>query len=275
MIGILTLGKMKVKESPRLGGVQSVRRALDVLEAVGAAGEVGTSELARDLGLAVSTTHSIIRTLARRGYLVRSSSGYRLGPGVTVLASQWDPLSSLSPLLNPALLRLTEMTGHAATATIMVGDQARIVGYEPAPGLVTANADREHPINPFTLATGTLLVAMTRRSDWSAFVADQEASPEWSSSDRLAELTRTAETGISFKHAGDARGQELTALGVPVYGPGNAVVCSIGCSMTGHTQTDDLARTLDALWEVATELGVTIGGQMPLAKPSIPPWSDA
>lgn len=264
---------MEVKEPRRPGGVQSVRRALDVLEAIGAAGEVGTSELARDLGLAVSTTHSIIRTLARRGYLVRSSNGYRLGPGVTVLAAQWDPLFSLSPLLTPALQRLTQMTGHAATATIMVGDQARIVGYEPAPGLVTANADREHPINPFTLATGTLLVAMTRPGDWDTLVAADAAGPEPSPGDLMAELARAAETGLSFKHVRDGRGQELTALGVPVCGPGGAVVCSIGCSMTGQTEIDDLARTLDALWQVATELGATIGGRMPLPKPSIPPLS--
>jgi IclR family transcriptional regulator, acetate operon repressor len=264
---------MEVKESPRLGGVQSVRRALDVLEAIGAAGEMGTSELARDLGLAVSTVHSLIRTLAARGYLVRSSNGYRLGPGVTVLASQWDPLSSLSPLLRPALRRLMQMTDHAATATIMVGDRARIVGYVPAPGLMTANADREHPINPFTLATGTLLVAMTRRADWKALAARQEGKPEWSVDDWLAELGRVAETGVCLKRARDARGQELTALGVPVYGPGDAVVCSIGCSMTGHTEMDDLKRTLDALWEVAADLGTAIGGRMPLPRPSVPRWS--
>lgn len=260
----------EIKPPIRSGDVQSIHRALDVVEAVGRSGEIGTSDLARNLGLAVSTVHSIIRTLAARGYLVRGTAGYRLGPGATVLASQWDPFSSLGPLLKPVLQRVAALTEHASTATMLVGDFARRVGFEPAPGLVTVNAGGDGLINPLTMATGRVLVAMTREGDWDAFVArGGEVEPNWSSARWQKELGEIAAAGVAVVIARGAR-EVVTAVGVPVFGPAGSVTCSMGCSMSGRPPIEELDRTLDALWSAASDLSSTIGGTMPRARPSIP-----
>lgn len=261
---------MIVKPRIRTGDVQSIHRALDALEAVGRAGEIGTSDLARNLGLAVSTVHSIIRTLAARGYLIRGTVGYRLGPGAAVLASEWDPFSSLSPLLKPVLQRVTGLTQHASTATMLVGDFARRVGFEPAPGLVTPNAGGDGRIPPLTMATGRVLVAMTRQAEWDTFItAGQGAEPEWPTSRWQAELGEIATAGVAVVMT---RGPHdvVTAVGVPVFGPAGSITCSVGCSMSGQRPIEELDRTLDALWSVASDLSGDIGGTVPLPKPSIP-----
>ena len=59
-------------EEPRRGSdaVQSVERALELLEALVEPGEGrGVSELARATGLPVATIHRLLATMAARGYV--------------------------------------------------------------------------------------------------------------------------------------------------------------------------------------------------------------
>ena len=73
---------------PRRGRVQSVDRALDVLEALGAADHLGVSEIAARTGLVVSTTHRLLAGLADRGYVRQAEAHghYSLGFKVLELA---------------------------------------------------------------------------------------------------------------------------------------------------------------------------------------------
>jgi IclR family transcriptional regulator, acetate operon repressor len=71
--------------------VQSVERALDIVERVAAAaGGVSLPELAEAMALPTSTVHNLARTLAGRGYLVKRARPprYELGPTVAALAAQ-------------------------------------------------------------------------------------------------------------------------------------------------------------------------------------------
>lgn len=261
---------MEVNQSARRGNVQSIHRALDILEAVGRHGEVGTSQLGRDLDLAVSTVHSIVRTLVDRGYLLRGPTGYRIGPGATTVAWKWDARLSLSFVLAPALRHLAEETEHAAVAALVVGKDAHIIGYEPAPGPVTAGPGPDGPTNPLSWATGRVVVGMSRKPDWPMFVATGgQAEQEWSADRWYVELEKISVSGLSVKRYRDASGQMLTSLGVPVCGPSGSVLCSVGCSMIGRQQGRDLNRTLDVLWDVATALSEGLGGEMPRPKPTI------
>jgi len=186
-----------------------------------------------------------------------------------VLASQWDPFSSLAPLLKPVLQQVTAVTEHASTATMLVGDYARRVGYEPAPGLVTPNAGGGGLISPLTMATGRVLVAMIRGGDWDTFLGGGlDVEPEWPASRWHAELSEIAATGVALVTTRGTR-DVVTAIGVPVVGPAGAVICAVGCSMSGQPPIDELDRTLDALWSAASDLSSDIGGTMPFAKPSV------
>ena len=62
-------------------GLKSVGSALDVLECFALDGELGVSDIARRLGVAKSTAHRLLQTLASRGFVEQDvqSGQYRLG----------------------------------------------------------------------------------------------------------------------------------------------------------------------------------------------------
>jgi IclR family acetate operon transcriptional repressor len=93
--------------SPTL--IQSVQRALHLIEAVsGREGRAHAKELARDLGLSLSTTYHLLRTLTHEGYLRRLDDGsYVLGPTLTQVATS-DRLASTLARARPAMQGLRD-----------------------------------------------------------------------------------------------------------------------------------------------------------------------
>jgi len=106
------------------GGVQSVERSLDVLEALsGAGGEMGISELASATGLPLPTIHRLLRTLVARGYVRQQENRrYALGPRLVPLGERAALMVGLwvRPLLTRAMRQIGESINVASTD----GDQA-------------------------------------------------------------------------------------------------------------------------------------------------------
>ena len=72
-----------------LGGVQSVDRAISVLEILARNGDAGVSEVAADIGVHKSTAFRLLGALERRGLVEQAHERgkYRLGFGILRLAS--------------------------------------------------------------------------------------------------------------------------------------------------------------------------------------------
>ncbi|MFW5857046.1 MAG: helix-turn-helix domain-containing protein, partial [Planctomycetota bacterium] len=74
---------------PRGDLVQSVGKALDLLELLGDAGELRLADLCERTGLKSPTAHNLVRTLASRGFVEKRPGGrYRVGPAVAALAER-------------------------------------------------------------------------------------------------------------------------------------------------------------------------------------------
>lgn len=249
----------------RTGDVQSVQRALNLLEIVSRVGEIGLSELAREAGLAVSTTHSLVRTLARRHYVTSNGGRYRLGSAVTVLTSSADPMAALGAAVEPVLNEVAATSGWAATATVLVGRDAKKIGYVPAPGPVTATANDLGWTEPLRMATGRVLVALTRESEWLEFIArTPDVERGWSRRRWLNELRGIQRSGIAWK---PAQGRNaLIAMAVPIWTHGGSVVASIGCSAPAFLATSQSqAETLTTLRQAAVALSAELGcAEVPL-----------
>lgn len=266
---------MTVKGGSRAGEIQSLHRALDLLQAIGRSGEIGVTELARESGLAVSTVHYILQTLSRRSFVTNQEGRYTLGPAVTVLAAQDDPRRSLATLVKPAVTRITNETGQAASATVLVGQEAHLVAFDPGPGPVTIKHPQWMRKDALIIPTGRVMVAMTRRQDeWPDFIdaplPEESEESKWSAARWRDELQSVASTGLCVRRAKSAEGQ--TAVAVPIWARGPAVVCAIGSSAPGFLTTDELTQhMMDVLWSVAGELSATLGCErIPLPKPQIP-----
>src|SRR5690242_3063162 len=67
--------------APRRDSVQSLERALDLLEALSSGRELGVTDLAAAAGLPPSTVHRLLATLTKRGYVTQNAASgrYMLG----------------------------------------------------------------------------------------------------------------------------------------------------------------------------------------------------
>jgi DNA-binding IclR family transcriptional regulator len=119
----------------RRESVQSVERAFDLLEALAAGGELGVTELASRTGLVPSTTHRLLHTLARRGYVSQStdSGRYLLGYKVVEVASGLERrLERLRVAARPHLEAIQRATGE--TVNLVVLDADRVVYVDQVEG---------------------------------------------------------------------------------------------------------------------------------------------
>ena len=110
---------------------QSLERGLAILSSFSSGRQlVGTSEIARELGLTRSTTHRYIATLSRLGYLQQDPTTRRYGLGPRVLDLGFTAINSmeLRHVAAPHLRRLCDETGHTVNMAIL--DDADIVYVE-------------------------------------------------------------------------------------------------------------------------------------------------
>ncbi len=121
--------------SPRRDRVQSVDRALDVLETVAAGGELGVSEVAGRTGLGVSTAHRLLASLADRGYVRQTSSHGRYGLGLKVLelaGGVQARTAALCAAARPHLEHIQHVTSE--TTNLVILDGGRVVYVDQVAG---------------------------------------------------------------------------------------------------------------------------------------------
>lgn len=119
---------------PARRSVQSVDRALDLLEAlVAAEGEISITALAGRTTLHVSTVHRLLTTLLRRGYVRQNpdTSRYFAGAKLAMLAEGRSRYNELRLRARPLLRALTEQTRE--TSNLIVLDELTAVYIETVP----------------------------------------------------------------------------------------------------------------------------------------------
>ncbi|WP_338749446.1 IclR family transcriptional regulator [Janibacter alittae] len=118
--------------TPRRGGaagLRSVGTALDVLECFAVDSTLGVSDVARRLGVAKSTAHRVLTTLAGRGFVEQDASGsYRLGLHLYELGMLSHARNGLRHVALPTIRAVAEQTGH--TVNLGVPDGADVVFLE-------------------------------------------------------------------------------------------------------------------------------------------------
>ena len=119
--------------------VQSVDRALDLLEALASAdGEVAITALANRTALHVSTVHRLLATLLRRGYVRQNpdTSRYFTGAKLATLTEGRSRFGELRLRARPLLRGLTETTRETANLVVLDDVQAVYIETVPSPQVV-------------------------------------------------------------------------------------------------------------------------------------------
>ncbi|GAB2441742.1 IclR family transcriptional regulator [Nocardia tengchongensis] len=182
-------------------GVQTVARALSVLECFRGGDERGVSEIARQQGLAVSTTHRLLKALVDGGFLEKNeeSSRYRMG-GALAEYGQIAYRQHRIYLAEPCLEQLAGTTGANASVAIRHSIHAVLLGtsrWRDSDGHRLQGV--RLPLHASALGKALLAWSDTTDEELRALPYDEGTPRSVSGPEELRrELTRTRERGYAY-----------------------------------------------------------------------------
>jgi len=144
------------------GGVQSVVRALRLIDALGEGrGEIGISELSKRVGLHVSTVHRLLATLVQQGYCRQNpeTGRYAVGAKLFHLAEAYLGQIDLRQTARPFLERLCRETGETANLVVLDRQEALYLDMVESPQSlrIFSRIGRRAPLH--STAVGKVLLA--------------------------------------------------------------------------------------------------------------------
>ena len=150
-----------------VGVIQSVDRAISLLEKIASSGSSGISlsDLSRRTGLMPSTAYRLLATLVRRRYLRKDDNSHRylLGPALHVMSINLG-LTELATFSLPYLNRLTETSRETANLAIATGTTVIFVKQIPSTQLVRAVPSLGLELPVYATASGKAILAASRPS---------------------------------------------------------------------------------------------------------------
>lgn len=239
--------------------VQSVNRALLLLELLAEAGQLPITELAQRSGLSLGTVHRLLATLAERGYVRQDvSRRYVLGTALLPLGEAATRLLGRRAL--PFLRQLAELTGETANLAVLEDDHVVYLAQAPGRHRMRMFTQVGHRVLPHSTAVGKVLLAWHDEAQVRRIVdrLGLPARTEHTITSRaafLAELTAVRERGW----AGDDEEEELgvRCVGVPV-GAGPHAVAAMSVSAPASRLDDTRPEVITALRRVADALAQSL-----------------
>lgn len=210
--------------------VRSVDRALEVLEALGRhARPLSLVEIAGAIEAPKSTTFTILRTLARRGFLEtdRSRGTYLLGPRLAALGGAARPSRDLQSIAHPHLDALARTTREAVFLSVAEGHEVvfleKIDSAQPIRYIAQVGTRR--PLH--CTASGKLLLAHGPAARVEQYIAEAGLARYTASTIVSARRLRDELEQIRRRGYAISRGEflaDLIGLAVPIHRPGSAEV---------------------------------------------------
>jgi DNA-binding IclR family transcriptional regulator len=244
--------------------VQSVDRALLVLEILAKAGQAGVTQIAAELDVHKSTASRLIAVLESRGYVeqVSGRGKYRLGFAIARLARAASGHLDLSRLSQDVCDGLTDALGETTNVAIL--DQDRIVNVVEAigPGEITLRTWVGQNCPAHATSSGKVLLAGLDPADVGARLADPLPSFTPNTvvrlADLMAELATVRERGWAVVTEELEVG--LNAVAAPVRDADGQVVAALSVSgpayRLGEDRLDEVAKQTTAAAEaVSRRLG--------------------
>lgn len=217
--------------------LQSVGAALDVLDVLAGHEELGVSAVARELGVAKSTAHRLLTTLAARGLVEQSAETgrYRLGMRLYELGHRAMTGNRLRAVALPVLAELRRRSG--LTVQLAVPDGGDVLYTERLETTlgVTLMQQTGLRLPAHTTSSGKAIAAYRpdfadarRRLGFPARTPHTLTSEEaW---DRVLDETRRQHGALSYDEARVG----VSSCAAPLHGPAGEAIASV--SLVGPTE---------------------------------------
>ncbi|HWG24463.1 IclR family transcriptional regulator [Actinospica sp.] len=244
--------------------VQSVDRAVSILELLAGRGELGITELASRLGVHKSTAFRLASALERRGLIeqTRERGAYRLGFGLLRLAGAMSGQMELNQQGRPVCQRLADEVGETVNIAVLDGSSAVNIDQVLGRSSITTHnwVGQRTPLH--ATSSGKVLLAYLPEDRAAALIAEGlEASTPRTVTDPHVlreQLAQARKTGYAFTVEELEPG--LNAVAAPIRGPGGMVIAAVSASGPSFRLPEDRIPAVAALVvAAATEISYLMG----------------
>ncbi|MFA7767509.1 IclR family transcriptional regulator [Streptomyces sp. NPDC048723] len=229
---------------PQGGGVQSVDRAISVLEILAQRGEAGVSEVAAELDVHKSTAFRLLGALEARGLVEQAGERgkYCLGFGIVRLAGAVTGRIDITQQGRPVCERLAEEIGETVNIAIMEKQFAINLCQVRGPGAITAHnwVGQLTPLH--ATSSGKILLAHLPAKQRAELLADtglEKLTPHTLTSKTKLEknLTEARERGYAWTLEELEIG--LHAIASPVRSRDGEVIAAVSASGPSYRFTEE------------------------------------
>lgn len=247
--------------------IQSISRALDVLETLAQAGtEVTLSEISERTGLNISTCHHILATLQDRGYVSQNprGRGYFLGNRILELSSSRLRQFNLVDIAMPDLRRLNQETRESVHLAVMQGLELTTLAQLDSLEAIRVGSGAQGKTNAaHATATGKAILAWLPETEIARVIAEKGLTrftdrTLTSIADLLEDLRLVRRNGYSLDDEEFEPG--VICVGAAIRDHAGAVIGSLSCSApklradAGHLERIKTA-VRDTAWRLSERLG--------------------
>lgn len=222
------------------------------------------SELARESGVPVSTSHRLVNTLCREGLVEFESSGKRYKPGLRLfqLGQRAGQAYGFAGTALPVMQEVTRATQEATLMSVLDGTRHLYVHYVDGPLTVGVRSEpgRHGPLHCTSM--GKVLMAFAAQDVRADLLDRVELTPYGPNSITDREVLRedvrlAAERG--YATADEEHHQGLRAVAVPILRPDGGVFAALSTAAPAFRRTmDDLVTMVPLLRSAAAELGARL-----------------
>ncbi len=216
------------------GPVQSVDRAVAILEILARDGEAGVTEVARELDVHKSTASRLLAALDRRELVTQDTARgkFRLGVGIVRLAGAASRKLDVVQESRPVCRALAQEVGETVNLAILSGRDALYLDQVAGPAALSPHNWAGQRIPLHATSDGKVLLAYLPEAELTACLApplarftDRTITAVAEFGDLLAEVRRRGvATAVDELEAG------LTAIAAPVRNAEGNVIASISAS---------------------------------------------
>jgi len=228
------MGNKRAAAGEPAPSVQSVDRAVAILEILARDGEAGVTEVARELDVHKSTASRLLAALDRRELVTQDTARgkFRLGVGIVRLAGAASARLDVVQESRPVCRALAQQVGETVNLAILSGRDALYLDQAAGPAALSPNhwAGRRIPLH--ATSDGKVLLAYLPADELAASLVpplDRFTERTINAADEfpavLAEVRRRG-----FATAVDELEAGLTAIAAPVRNAEGMVIASISTS---------------------------------------------
>ena len=214
--------------------MQSVDRAVAILEILARDGEAGVTEVARELDVHKSTASRLLAALDRRKLVTQDAARgkFRLGMGIVRLAGAASRRLDVVQESRPVCRALAQQVGETVNLAILSGRDALYLDQVAGPAALSPHNWAGQRIPLHATSDGKVLLAYLPEAERTACLAhplarftDRTITSEAELDERLAEVRRRGfATAVEEFEAG------LTAIAAPIRNGEGNVIASISTS---------------------------------------------